>query len=49
MIKESYRHVIIYLWRGERHRFGLYSTFDKAATDLKYVRERGFVAWIEGV
>lgn len=49
MRKIHYLHVIIYLWHGERHRFGDYTSYKQAAVDLIDIRNRGFVAWIESI
>ena len=45
----SDRFVIIYLWRGERHRGLTYPTRARAEADLRDYRANGWQAWIEVV
>jgi hypothetical protein len=41
--------VIIYLWRGERHRYGNFDSIKAANADLRLLRDRHFNCWIEEI
>lgn len=41
------RYVIIYLWRGERHRGPVFPTLSQAQAAVVEYRIKGFAAWIE--
>jgi hypothetical protein len=41
--------VVIYLWRGERHRGLDYPTYERAAADARDFVAAGWAAWVERV